>query len=61
MVIEDLNDVFVEPQLQEIEIYSLDKNKTVYTGPLDQADEFFDEEVATIDNLNGGFVLTINI
>lgn len=65
VTIYDLIDLFTDPKFQHIEVYSLDKEATVYEGTLGDEvlyDEFGAYEVRSIDTLfRPSDVIVINI
>ena len=54
MTIEELCSLFVEPDTQEIELWSLSENQKIWNGYADECiSEYEDLEVISIDNLGG--------
>ena len=54
MTIEELCSLFVEPDTQEIELWSLSENRKIWNGYADECiSEYEDLEVISIDNLGG--------
>ena len=64
MTVQELCELFVDDELQTINLWSHDKEDVIWTGKADEVynTEYADMEVSSIDNLESNSnVLTINL
>ena len=65
ITVEDLLDLFTEPQIQEIVVYDLNTEEEVFHGKYEDCPDYLrDLDIMSIDNTGSdgsGSVLTINV
>ena len=62
MTVYELCDLFIDPAFQEIEIWDINTEKTVYKGEADEIPDNLNElEIQSIDNINKDGILSINV
>jgi hypothetical protein len=52
ITIEDFRDMFIEPELQLIQIYDFEKDKTLYKGTFSEIpDNYLEKSIESIDSV----------